>query len=147
MCKFGCFKHILMKSAIQRFFLVFLSAWLLMGHVGFAYRISDCLVTGKKKISWTALNAPQSPSSTKETSISRAACYDYAHIQVKFGFDQQVKKVQNSLEQTQLCSEVFVPRFSNTASFVVIDSEEPIQASSYLKPLHERLAFIQRYNI
>ncbi|NGZ45345.1 hypothetical protein EWU23_12740 [Cytophagaceae bacterium 50C-KIRBA] len=136
-----------MKSAIQRFFLVFLSAWLLIGHVGFAYRISDCLVTGKKKVTWAAPVSPKSSSSSNETSISRAACYEYAHIQVKFSFDQQIKKVQNTLDQTLLCSEVFVPTFSNQATLVGIDWEEPIQEFSYLRPLHERLAFIQRYNI
>ncbi|MFL0163021.1 hypothetical protein [Aquirufa salirivi] len=136
-----------MKSASQRFFLVLLSAWLLIGHVGFAYRISDCLITGKKKLTWSAPSSPQSSSSSKETSISRAACYEYAHIQVKFSFDQQIKKVQNTLDQTQLCSEVFVPKLPSQAILIAIDSEKPIQASIYLKPLQERLAFIQRYNI
>lgn len=145
MCKFGCFKRNLMKSAIQRFFLVFMSAWLLIGHVGFAYRISDCLVTGKKKVTWATL--PSSSFSSKETSISRAACYEYAHIQVKFSFDQQIKKVQNTLDQTQICSEVYVPTFSNPANLIAIDREGAIQEFPYLKPLHERLAFIQRYNI
>lgn len=147
MCKFGCFKQNLMKSASQRFFLLLLSAWLLIGHVGFAYRISDCLITGKKKLTWSAPSSPQSSSSSKETSISRAACYEYAHIQVKFSFDQQIKKVQNTLDQTQLCSEVLLPKFPNQSILIDIDSEEPIQASFYLKPLQERLAFIQRYNI
>ncbi|CAM3509282.1 hypothetical protein AQEC111735_12875 [Aquirufa ecclesiirivi] len=147
MCKFGCFKQNLMKSASQRFFLVLLSAWLLIGHVGFAYRISDCLITGKKKLTWSAPSSPQSSSSSKETSISRAACYEYAHIQVKFSFDQQIKKVQNTLDQTQLCSEVFVPAFSNQATLVGTDQDEPLQELTYLKPLQERLAFIQRYNI
>ncbi len=147
MCKFVCFKQNLMKSASQRFFLVLLSAWLLIGHVGFAYRISDCLITGKKKLTWSALSSPQSSSSSKETSISRAACYEYAHIQVKFSFDQQIKKVQNSLDQTQLCSEVFVPKLPSQAILIAIDREVAIQEFPYLKPLHERLAFIQRYNI
>lgn len=136
-----------MKSASQRFFLLLLSAWLLIGHVGFAYRISDCLITGKKKLTWSALSSPQSSSSSKETSISRAACYEYAHIQVKFSFDQQIKKVQNSLDQTQLCSEVFVPKLPSQAILIAIDREVAIQEFPYLKPLHERLAFIQRYNI
>ncbi len=135
-----------MKSAIQRFFLVFLSAWLLLGHVGFAYQISNCLVTGKKELTWAAPAASPSSSTSKETRISRAACYQYAQVQVKFTFDQQVKKnLKYVLEAQPLVLLDYPP--STSVAYTFSERDQPIIECTYCRPLPEQLAFMQRYNI
>ncbi|RXK47658.1 hypothetical protein [Aquirufa rosea] len=136
-----------MKSIAKRFFLVFLSAWLLIGHVGLSYQVSDCLITGKKKFSWS-LPVKNNSSSSDKTSISRAACYEYAHIQVKFSFDQQIKKTQLNAEVLASDSEFLVLCLDSLSPLLVHESKVyTFDSSPYFRPLTERLAFIQRYNI
>ncbi len=78
-----------MKWLIQRFFLIFLSAWMLIGNSGISWTQETCLFTGHTK---TSVDVTTKSGQSPKPHFSRASCYQYDHFQLKFGIDHVIQK-------------------------------------------------------
>ncbi|MEN9363864.1 MAG: hypothetical protein RI903_1173 [Bacteroidota bacterium] len=85
-----------MKWHIQRFFLIFLTSWMLIGNSGISWTQETCLFTGNTKNSFDVSNH-SNPFSKPH--FSRSSCYQYDHFQLKFGIDQVVQKKSQVTDQ------------------------------------------------
>jgi len=89
-----------MKSAFNRFFLVYLATYFLVGNLGISFTLSTCLFTGNKKysfdkaVSCCSKNAKPDFNQTDKTTLRRAKCCSYDQYALKFNFDQTGNKIQ-----------------------------------------------------
>ena len=89
-----------MKSAFNRFFLVYLATYFLVGNLGISFTQSTCLFTGNKKysfdkaVSCCSKNAKPDFNQTDKTTLRRAKCCSYDQYALKFNFDQSGNKIQ-----------------------------------------------------
>ena len=93
-----------MKWHIQRFFLIFLTSWMLIGNSGISWTQETCLFTGNSKNSFDVSNH-SNPFSKPH--FSRSSCYQYDHFQLKFGIDHVVQKKSQVTDQV-IVSHAFV---------------------------------------
>jgi hypothetical protein len=89
-----------MKSAVKRFFLVYLATYFLVGNLGISFTQSTCLFTGIKKysldkaISCCSKNAKLDFNQIHKATLKRAKCCSYDQYALKFNFDQTGNKIQ-----------------------------------------------------
>ena len=78
-----------MKWLIQRFFLIFLTSWMLIGNSGISWTQQTCLYTGHTK---TSVDVSTKSGQSPKPHFSRSSCYQYDHFQLKFGIDHVIQK-------------------------------------------------------
>ena len=88
-----------MKWLIQRFFLIFLTSWMLIGNSGISWTQETCLFTGNTKNSFDVSNH-SNPFSKPH--FSRSSCYQYDHFQLKFGIDHVIQKKSSPADEVIL---------------------------------------------
>lgn len=141
-----------MKSAIRRFFLVYLATYFLIGNLGISYTQSTCLFTGNKKYSFTkavsCCSKISNPHSNQVNGLAfnRAKCCSYDRYALKFNFDQTGNKIQKH----HLAGAVLP---ISTFSFFELNGLGAFEKLSFYHsnhsppPLSTRLASLQAYLI
>jgi len=141
-----------MRSALNRFFLIYLATYFLVGNLGISFTQSTCLFTGNKKYSFdkavsccsknTKLNFNQANTST----FSRAKCCSYDRYALKFNFDQTGNKIQKH----DLAGAVLPTSSFSLLKLIELGAFEKL-SFYYSKhsppPLRTRLASLQAYLI
>ena len=89
-----------MKLALNRFFLVYLATYFLVGNLGISFTQSTCLFTGSKKyslnkaVSCCSKNTKPDFNKSNKATLRRAKCCSYDQYALKFNFDQSDNKIQ-----------------------------------------------------
>lgn len=127
-----------------RFFLVLLTAWLLLGSIGFAWNRATCVYTGSKNYSIGTAQKCCVMDQRNQSSIGRSSCCEFDQFQVKFALDQSIKKVSILWHQA-----IFVPFISPvcTVLFPRVLRKPTYSLAFFPPPLRDRLALIQVYQI
>jgi hypothetical protein len=141
-----------MKLALNRFFLVYLATYFLVGNLGISFTQSTCLFTGSKKyslnkaVSCCSKNNKPDFNQTHKTTLRRAKCCSYDQYALKFNFDQSDNKIQKlNFNLYDFPNNSIV--FGESNGFIAFEKLSYYYSNHSPPPLRTRLANLQAYLI